>query len=193
MNDIKNHLPAKDVVLGFDTKKALKNASGIQEKHILPFRSECKAMLQAIVLKLMNRSPLTYPMTKVATCLDPAVISGDSKLAKKRFESMLNKLIDSGRISGSIADTAVKQFRSVVESTKHADRFVGYDRTKERLDVFWCSLLTGDSHSELLLIVKMMCCLSHGNANAERGFSINAECLFDNMREESVVSSAFGL
>ncbi|XP_021706443.1 uncharacterized protein LOC110678141 [Aedes aegypti] len=118
VNDIKNHLPAKDVVLGFDTKKALKNASGIQEKYILQFRSECKAMLQAIVLKLMNRSPLTYPMTKVATCLDPAVISGDSKLAKKRFESMLNKLIDSGRISGSIADTAVKHFRSVVESTK---------------------------------------------------------------------------
>lgn len=34
----------------------------------------------------------------------------------------------------------------------------------------------------------MICCLSHGNANVERGFSINSECLFENMREESVVA-----
>ena len=104
MNDIKNHLPAKEVVLGFDTKKTLKNTPGLQEKHILPFRIECKRMLQAVVLKLMTRSPLTYPTTKAASGLDPAVISGDRKLAKRRLESMLTKLSDSERIGGSTAD-----------------------------------------------------------------------------------------
>lgn len=33
----------------------------------------------------------------------------------------------------------------------------------------------------------MICCLSHSNANIERGFSVAAECLFENMREESIV------
>lgn len=173
--------------MGFDTKKAIKNASNVQEKHLLPFRIECRNMLKTIVSKLMNRSPFTYAMTKVASCLDPAVIHTDSKLAKKRFEKMLTIMTEYGRISGSTADMAVKQFRSIIELIKN-DKFDLYDRKKERLDLFWCKLLIGEKFSELLLVVKMICCLSHGNANIERGFSINSECLFENMREESVVA-----
>ena len=41
---------------------------------------------------------------------------------------------------------------------------------------------------DLMLIVRMICCLSHGNANVERGFLVSAECLFKNMKEESIIA-----
>jgi len=41
---------------------------------------------------------------------------------------------------------------------------------------------------DLMLVVRMICYLFHGNANVERGFSVNAECLFKNMKEESIVA-----
>lgn len=53
--------------------------------------------------------------------------------------------------------------------------------------MFWRNLLK-DDNIELLRIIQMVCCLSHGNSNVERGFSINSECLFENMKEESVVA-----
>lgn len=144
-------------------------------------------MLKAIVLKLMKRSPLTYPLTKAASCLDPSIISSEDKLAKKRFEKLLTILTDSGRVSGFSADLAVRQYSGVIANAK-SSKFDHYDRKEERLDHFWSGLLANAKCPELFHIVKMICCLSHGNANVERGFSINSECLYENMREESVVA-----
>ncbi|XP_055620811.1 uncharacterized protein LOC129765028 [Toxorhynchites rutilus septentrionalis] len=187
INEAKNHLPMKEIVLGFETRKVLKNSSKLTQKQILQFRLECKGFLKALILKLMKRSPLTYPVTKAASSLDPSVIDSDQKLAGKRFEKLLTILMDFGRISGASADLALKQYLKLVGSNK-SNKFAYYDRKNERLDHFWKGLLSGDEFMELFTIVKMICCLSHGNANLERGFSINAECLFENMREESVVA-----
>jgi len=63
-----NLLPAKNVVLGFDTLKALKKVN-ITTAKMLQFRQDCKNCFQKFVWKIMNRSPLTYSLTKAATCL----------------------------------------------------------------------------------------------------------------------------
>lgn len=36
--------------------------------------------------------------------------------------------------------------------------------------------------------MKIVLCLSHGNSSVERGFSVNKECLVENMKEESLVA-----
>ncbi|XP_055604687.1 uncharacterized protein LOC129752921 [Uranotaenia lowii] len=73
-----------------------------------------------------------------ASCLDPVVISSDTKLAKKRFEKTLTILTDTGRVSGSSADLAVRQYSGVIA---RGDKFDNYDRSKERLDHFWSRVL----------------------------------------------------
>ncbi|KAJ8896754.1 hypothetical protein PR048_002099 [Dryococelus australis] len=36
--------------------------------------------------------------------------------------------------------------------------------------------------------MKIVMILSHGNSNVERGFSVNSECLIDNMKNETLVA-----
>lgn len=62
-----------------------------------------------------------------------------------------------------------------------------YNPSEKHLDRFWRDIV-GQDFKDLLNVVKMVCCLSHGNANIERGFSINVECFFENMREESIIA-----
>lgn len=181
-----NHLAARSVVLGFDTKKALKDAK-VKELDALNFQNECKACLKTIVVKLLTRSPITYPLAKAASCLDPSVIVVNTTVAKRRMEKLLIILMDSGRITGRKGDLATSQYRAMIKKTAFISSCKSYYRSVTRLDHFWRDIL-GETSKDLLEVVKMVCCLSHGNANVERGFSVNAECLFENMLEESVVA-----
>lgn len=181
-----NHLPAKSVVLGFDTKRALKDAK-VKELDALNFYSECRTCLKTIVVKLLTRSPITYPLTKALSCLDPSLIAANTTIAKRRLEKLLTIMIECGRITGRKGDLAASQYRAVITKTVFIDSFKNYNRSVTRLDHFWRDIL-GVTSSDLLDIIKMVCCLSHGNANVERGFSVNAGCLFENMQEESVVA-----
>jgi len=67
------------------------------------------------------------------------------------------------------------------------DAMQSYNRSEKRLDHFWRDIISQD-FKDFMHVIKMICCISHGNANLERGFSVNAECLFENMREESIIA-----
>ena len=48
-------------------------------------------------------------------------------------------------------------------------------------------LLSGKSHAELSVVIKIICIISHGQSFTERGFSINKEINDCNMLEESLI------
>ena len=56
----------------------------------------------------------------------------------------------------------------------------------ERLDVFYMNHLS--RHIQLRVVVKLLMILSHGNARAESGFSVNEQMLVENMSEGSLVA-----
>ncbi|XP_055524072.1 uncharacterized protein LOC129717866 [Wyeomyia smithii] len=183
VKDSKHYLSLNDIVLGLDTKKALRTIGDtVKSKDLLQFRTECRQMLVSIICKMLTRSPLSYPMTKAASCFDPAMICADPNLAKRRAEKVLSILTDAGRLTGPLADRALKQFRCIIADKTIFDQS---DRTDNRVDHFWIRILE-KNNDELSTVIKMVSCLSHGNANVERGFSINAECLFENMHDESL-------
>lgn len=86
---------------------------------------------------------------------------------------------------------------------------LSFKRTKTRVDRFWTDTLSEEQSSqevesllELSNFIKTALILSHGNHEIERGFSINKECLIENLKEDSLtalrivydaVSSAGGL
>ena len=96
-------------------------------------------------------------------------------------------MVEKDRISGSTADIVVQEFRDLTSRCHIMKAIKSYDRYQNRLDHFWRDIL-GQNFTNFINIVKMVCCLSHGNANVERGFSVNAECLFENMQEDSVIA-----
>ena len=57
------------------------------------------------------------------------------------------------------------------------------------MDTFFVTLLANNKDQDALFeVTKLILTLSHGNAEVESGFSINADVLVTNMQEESVVA-----
>ena len=57
------------------------------------------------------------------------------------------------------------------------------------LDTFlWKFLSPSSSFSSLTNVVKMLLILSHGEAQVERGFSVNSKLLVENLRNISLIS-----
>lgn len=64
-----------------------------------------------------------------------------------------------------------------------------YDRTNTRVDHFWRTLLVANHCSDLFCnFLKKVLILSHGNADIERGFSINKEAIVENQLNESLIA-----
>ena len=59
---------------------------------------------------------------------------------------------------------------------------------KIRLDDFYFRKLNVSKHPELASLLIVLFTLSHGQADVERGFSLNSGSLKDNIKDESVVS-----
>jgi hypothetical protein len=61
--------------------------------------------------------------------------------------------------------------------------------SKTRIDRFWMDMIGGRrGFDNLKFFIRLVCILFHGNADLERGFSVNRECLVDNLKEESLVA-----
>ena len=71
----------------------------------------------------------------------------------------------------------------------HQEQFTSFNPSVSRLDtMLFDTMSRNESYSKLWKVVKMLLVLSHGQATAERGFSINKQVETDNLSEESVVA-----
>ena len=187
----KDCLLVKEVGIGFGASRALAVCSTETKVN---FRREAKEIMQTICTKIQERSPLKYPMTKYASCLNPQLIWTQPEECKKRFKGVCNTFLDANRITTNAADRAKQSWDNLLSSTDFKLRAKDHCKlsnsdSSKRLDVFYRDLLADkDEHADLYEIFKMVLVLSHGNAEPERGFSINKEIIKDNMHERSMVA-----
>ena len=195
-----NCLTNHEVEIGFGARRAVASAVGkkISSDNTINiavnFRREAKEIMQVIVAKIQERSPLKYSKVKALSSLCPSLIWSDAKESVKRFKSLCNALLDTNRITTTVADKALRQWETLVQSGDCKSRVKDFGNLanadpNKRLDIFFRGLLNQkDEFQELYTIVKMVLILSHGNAEVERGFSVNKLVLKDNMHERSLVS-----
>lgn len=138
-----NLLSSKNIVLGFDTLKAIKKVV-IKTADIVHFRQDCKKCLQKFVFKLMTRSPLTYTLTKAATCLNPSLIASNLDLAKRRLHNLCSSLNEKDHLTGSTADPVIRQFRELTSRPYIMDTMKSYNRNEKHLDHFWRDIVDQD-------------------------------------------------
>ena len=69
---------------------------------------------------------------------------------------------------------------------EHKEKFLNFKMKSDRVDVFLMNQLSEKSHADLLVVIKIICIMSHGQRFTERGFSINKEVNDYNMLEESL-------
>ena len=69
---------------------------------------------------------------------------------------------------------------------EHKEKFLDFKIKSNSTDVFLMDLLSEKSHADLLIVIKIICIISHGQSFTETGFSINKEVNDCNILEESL-------
>uniref|UniRef100_A0A1B6KMG3 HAT C-terminal dimerisation domain-containing protein n=1 Tax=Graphocephala atropunctata TaxID=36148 RepID=A0A1B6KMG3_9HEMI len=179
---------AKHVILGIGVKSALRCMDKQPDSKMLAFKEECKSGLMQFIEKMLDRSPIRYKLTKSISCLSPAV-AAEPKLSHARMESVLTALLEAKWLNTIEADQAQRLFNNITKDSELVNELKKFKKSQERLDHFWIRIIKHlNNCTSLVKVVKLVSTLSHGNANVERGFSVNRECLVDNMHEELLIA-----
>ncbi len=183
------HLPYNQVDIGFVAEKILKELlakKGINEKQNLDFRMECKAGLQGITEKLLDKSPLQFTLTRKLACLDPRKLSISKDKSCERMKAVLDSLIQVKRVDQRDCDDVLREFREFIDEYGCTVEFKDFDPCTGRLDVLFNERMSkSKKFCKVWVVVKLLLLLSHGQATVERGFSINRQIEVENMAENT--------
>lgn len=174
-----NGLGAKTAVNGLPTQK------------IHAFQTEAKLFLETLYGKLIEKCPLREKIVKGATCLSPTVMLSEG-LRKSRVDVALEEFTAKRHVTATEADYIKRDYIALCEDTQTQTALREFDQTTERIDVLLINLLQRKNdlgNKQLLLqFFQKILTLFHGNAAVERSFSVNKECLVENLHEHSLVA-----
>lgn len=183
-----NLLPYDQVDIGFGAKLAIKAArkNGATDLQARKFMADCRTFLVAVVRKILLRSPLKYQFVKGCSCLNPAVVLNNNKNVEY-LSIALEALVFHQQLSPEEADIVKSNYQSLTCSDTAVDTLNSYKRS-DRLDDLWIALCTNESYPLLEKFVRIILCLSHGQAAVERGFSLNKKFIVENQLEASLIA-----
>ena len=104
---------------------------------------------------------------------------------------MLEKLVEYKQVTSHVADKAEKEYKKFLYTVVKENKafFLEFDKSKDMLEEFFMRYLSDTVRfNNFMLIVKMVLTLSHGQADVERGFSLNDKLLVENIQEQSLIS-----
>lgn len=171
-----------NIDLGFAACTACTKAGS--QVNVLKFREECLTYLQQLCTKLEAKCPLNHQLVKGATCLNPEIMLSDD-LRRSRVTTALNVLISKNWLVPSTADLISRAYFEVCESSKVKQMLTRFCRDTDRL-VFHHIFGEIKPDPAFQKFVQHILCLFHGNAAVERSFSLNKECLIENLLEDSL-------
>lgn len=131
---------------------------------------------------------MKYPVVRLARCLDPKYMAAEKAKTIEIFTKLLHELQKRKLMPAADCDNALSELKLLLTDCPGAD-FDRFERTKERLDSFFYSLIgTKTQYTHMWKVLKLILTLSHGQASIERGFSINKEVVVENLKEQNLVA-----
>jgi hypothetical protein len=188
----KNVKKEKDFTIGFVTQaiiKELKKKDDVKNQQLKDFYDNIQVCIKALIAKLNERCALSHVVVRNANAFNPVLIMQSKiKSLKRKLMLLLEHSVSLKIIKASDCDKIVSQYASLkVDIDTAAIKIEEFPET--RLDDFFYSKMKIHSkYPELSVLVSLILTLSHGNADIERGFSLNKGVLKDNMKEDSVVN-----
>ena len=157
---------------------------------IMDFKLECRAMMIKACQKLIEKCPLNYSVVRNLKFLDPRSMSSKPEQAFKGFERVLNVLVDAQHVSPQDCDQLLHLLRTFLdkESKDKKEEFESFEPDELRLDHFLQTMLKSAQYAPLWSVLSKLLILSHGQAAIERGFSVNQQCLADNLGSLSLAA-----
>ena len=189
--DTAGHKQTASIDIGFAAEqllKGLRSSKKISDRECLSVHLETKACLQAMVKKLIEKSPLGYPLVRSLSWMIPDQICQKPEVCTTHLKRCLGVLTDTGHIQVDKCDDVLKQFRLFARDVATDENFLSFSITKHRLDeLLFRSMSKRDDLADLWRLTRTLLLLSHGQATVERGFSINSEAMAQNMAEHTLI------
>ena len=142
------------------------------------------------LLKIIAKSPLKQSFVRAISCLVPSTIAGSRTVAQNRMKLLAQILYERGHTTAVIAYKSRSQFSDLCARASGTleSKFSAISRSKSRLDTLFYDVIGEDpDYADLVSLVRLVLILSHRNATAEGGFSVNGDMLVENLQEESLV------
>ena len=188
--DLRDRSHHKQVDLGFSAEMYLQSAEfrkmKISDKDVLGIRISAKAALITFTEKVLEKSPMRYPLARSISCLDPHFIAQSPDACKTMLTRMLKSLVDAKRLQGSVCDEILQQFEHFMRSVLSSE-LLQFKPGQDRLDIFLHDKMC-TPYPKLWMAVRMALLLSHGQATIERGFSVNKEVVIENQQTKSLIA-----
>lgn len=185
-----------NLVLDDDIK--LTTAAAAELKKNVPINLHCglkksfRTMLQGVIMKIQERSPVNYKLVRQSACLNPVNMAVmDQESLQKMFDGLVGLMYAKKRLSSGDGDKAKEQFDKFLglEVKINKTDFKCFDFKKTRLDEF-LKLYTngGKKYPEMWTVCIFIFTLSHGQSSVERGFNINKDSLKTNLNGTTLVA-----
>lgn len=151
-----------------------------------------RTMLQALINKIQERSPVNYKLVRQSACLHPVNLATLSpETLQRMFDGIVGLMYNNRRITSVNADKAKEQFDKFMSTEVKTNKteFKSFDFKKTRLDEFF-KLYTngGKTYPEMWSVCVFVFTLSHGQSSVERGFNINKDSLKTNLDGTTLVA-----
>ena len=151
-----------------------------------------RTMLQALIKKIQERSPVNYKLVRQSACLNPVnLVTLNQEASQRMFDGIVGIMYSNKRITSVNADKAKEQFDKFLSTEVKINKteFQSFDFKKTRLDEFF-KLYTngGKTYPEMWTVCVFVFTLSHGQSSVESGFNINKDSLKTNLDGTTLVA-----
>lgn len=183
-NDSKTWLRKPEI--GFGAREAISTSTDDEANK---FYDDCRKFLLTLTDKVIQKLVTNIRCFRDASCISPSLMKTKGHLSIKRLDSWLKEMVRLNRISEDTADRAKLQFIELLNDTEFMIKLENFDFSVDRLDSFFVSFLSEKAaFADIFCVIKSILILSHGNATVESEFSINENCLRENLQEETLIS-----
>ena len=159
------------------------------------FLKDSRHFIISLLSKLFERIPLRSVLVMCSSIFNPAKLLVNELDNSKRKMKKLLQFLPKNYMIASKFDSAIFQFCDFLDNVvkKNNDEFHNFNKATDRLDVFYFrnSVLKSKKAKKLDFVSKLIFTVSHGNASAERGLSVNNLIWGNNMIAETINAHRF--
>ena len=143
-----------------------------------------------MVKQLFDKSSVEYNIRN-SLIIDPKVLVNDNaSVLQNKLKRLFIHLMKLNILTSVKCNKITAQFTDFTGSQLklYAEKFRCFESSTKDLDEFYFNNIDLQSFKELSFLVKTILTLSHGQASAERGFTVNNTVINVNMSEDSIVA-----
>ena len=182
----------KNMSIGFATFTItkLRETGQISKNQVSSFFNNVIKFVTTISKKLFEKSPVSHNVVRNSVIFDPLIACQENVgTLQSKLKKLLDHLIKHKLFQAQVCDKIMQQFLEFVghDLKLLTDLFQSYKREETSLDEFYFEKTDIRSFKELASLLKVILTVSHGQAAAERGFSINNSLSIVNIFEKSLV------